>query len=264
MHFRAFIAEQLTQAGTLASTSFGKVSGMSKKDDHNQVLTETDMAIGKLLVSSIVEAFPDHNIIDEEYGVVDNGSTYTWVTDPIDGTSNFASGLPMYGIMMGLLKEDKPIAGGLYLPYFDELYTAEKGEGAYCNGQQIKLFATGELQNQLLAYGIDGHPEEEDLTFQEGAILARLALRVRNLRMSNSVFDVAQVLNGRYAAFINRTSKVWDNVAQQILIEEAGGVYTTIEGKPMNYEGMLKHPMKNFDFIACQKSFYDELLALIV
>src|SRR5690242_9892420 len=81
--------------------SFGNVTGSTKGDDNNQVLTETDVAIGKFLIEKIKQTYPDYNIIDEETGVVDNHSNFTWVIDPIDGTSNFADGVPTYGIMLG-------------------------------------------------------------------------------------------------------------------------------------------------------------------
>lgn len=111
-----FISQTLISASKIANDNFGKVSETTKQGDNNQVLTETDLAIGKYIVQKIQTSFPDFNIIDEEAGVIDKKGRFTWVVDPIDGTSNFAAGLPTYGVMIGLLDGAIPIAGGIALP----------------------------------------------------------------------------------------------------------------------------------------------------
>src|SRR6185312_7657304 len=114
----------LEDAAKIANEKFGKVSGVIKGGDTNQVLTEADVAIGKLIIQRLQKEYPDYNIIDEEAGVIDKHSEFTWVVDPIDGTSNFANGVPTYGIMIGLLRKETPIAGGIVLPYYKEIYIA--------------------------------------------------------------------------------------------------------------------------------------------
>src|SRR5258708_912534 len=139
MNYQSFITSVLGEASKIANEKFGKVSGTIKGGDSNQVLTKADVAIGRFIIQKIKKEYPDYNIIDEEAGVVDNGSEFTWVVDPIDGTSNFAHTVPLYGIMIGLLQVATPIAGGIALPYFKEIYLAEKGKGAYCNGKKIAV-----------------------------------------------------------------------------------------------------------------------------
>src|SRR5438045_7513898 len=95
-----FLTDQLHAAAKTAGSYFGKVSGTAKTGDPNQVLTDADIAIGQQLVAAVQQAYPDHNIIDEEAGIIDKSSRYTWVIDPIEATSNFAVGLPQYGIMV--------------------------------------------------------------------------------------------------------------------------------------------------------------------
>jgi len=263
MDYSIFIKDKLLEASKIANDNFGKVSGTVKPDDNNQVLTSTDIEIGKYLVNAVKQEFQSHNIIDEEAGVVDNQSEYTWVIDPIDGTSNFANGLPMYGITIGLLKNANSIAGGIMLPAFNELYIAEKDKGAFLNGEKISVSSENTLLNCLVAYGIDGHQENPELTMDETKILASIVLNIRNLRTSNSVFDVAMVAKGRYAAFLNKTSKIWDNVAQQIIIEEAGGVYTDFYGKPMDYSKPLEKVTKNFTFCASTLVLHKSLQEII-
>lgn len=263
MIYKDFITQSLKEASQIAGKRFGKVTGMVKDGDTNQVLTETDLEIGRLLIGKVQTEFPDYNIIDEEAGVIDKNSNYTWVIDPIDGTSNFAGGIPLYGIMLGLLKEDTPIAGGLALPVFSEIYTAEKGKGAYCNSERINIGKETDLDNALVAYGIDGNRENPQFTRNECALLADIILNVRNVRISNSAFDTAMVIKGSYGAFINRTSKIWDNVAQQIIVEEAGGIYTDFFGNPIDYSNALSRSQDNFTFIASTPVLHGQLLKII-
>lgn len=261
--YDAFIKEQLEAAAKLAQSYFGKVSGTTKEGDNNQVLTEADVATGKLLVAAIQREFPGHNVIDEEAGVIDKGSNFTWVVDPIDGTSNFANGSPLYGVMMGLLDGGTPIAGGIALPSFNEIYVAEKGKSAFCNGERISVTSETVLSNCLVAYGIDGHQENPQQTRDEATLLAEIVLGIRNMRSNNSIFDTALVAKGVYAAGLNRSSKIWDNVAQQIVIEEAGGVYTDFFGRPVDYSDPLNKVDLNFTHCAAPKVIHDQLQAII-
>jgi myo-inositol-1(or 4)-monophosphatase len=259
----AFLSEALNAASRVARKRHGVVTGVAKREDSNQVLTETDHEIGSMLIERIVRAYPDATIIDEEVGLIDRSSRFTWVVDPIDGTSNFAEGLPHYGIMLGLLEEDVPIAGGIALPYFEKLYVAQRGSGTHCNGDRVTLSQVQSLNDVLLAYGIDGHRDDPESTYAEIEVLAKLVLACRNLRSSNSVYDFAMVLEGRYGAWLNRTSKLWDNVAQHILLEEAGGVYTDFWGSPMDYSRPTERLPDNFTVCAAHAKVHDAIQMVI-
>lgn len=263
MSYSTFITNTLTQASQIANNNFGNVSHSVKQEDNNQVLTETDIEIGNLIVSEIQKQYPDFNVIDEEAGVIDKKSAFTWVVDPIDGTSNFANGLPTYGVMIGLLENDKPIAGGIALPAFNQIYVAEKGSGAYCNGQPIHVSKEQKLLSSLVAYGIDGHQEDPERTEKEVAILGKIILAIRNLRTTNSAYDMAHVADGKYGAFLNQTTKIWDNVAIQPIIEEAGGVVTDFWGKPMNYSNPLERANENFTICAGAPQLHQQLQTII-
>lgn len=262
-NYTQFIEASLQQASRLALEYFGKVTSSVKDGDNNQVLTEADLAVGQFLVAQVKRTFPDYNIIDEEAGVTDNGSRYTWVIDPIDGTSNFANGSPLYGIMLGLLDGGMAVAGGAVLPAFGEIYVATKGNGAFCNGKKIAVSTETELRNALVAYGIDGHQEAPETTIQEVEVLGDIILGIRNLRDSNSVFDTALVAKGVYGAALNRTSKIWDNVAVQSLIEEAGGVYTDFFGQPIDYSDPLSKADQNFTLCAGAPAIHRQLQKII-
>ncbi len=263
MEYKDFINEVLVKSSEIANSYFGKVSGIIKPDDNNQVLTQADLEIGKYIIEKINEIYPEYNVIDEEAGVIDKKSDFTWVVDPIDGTSNFSVGAPSYGIIIGLLKNDKPIAGGVALPYFNEITIAETSKGAFCNG--VKLAVTNEtrLLSALVTHEIDGHQEDPEMTREECKILADIILGIRNLRYSGSVFDGMMVAKGKFGAFLMRTSKIWDNVGVQAIIEESGGIYTDYFGKPMDYSIPLSKANQNFTRCFGAPKLHEQLQEII-
>jgi len=263
MELQDFIKSSLTEASKIALDKFGEVKGVSKGADNNQVLTEADLAIGKFLVGEIKKFYPKHNVIDEEAGVIDNKSDYTWVIDPVDGTSNFASGSPIFGIILGLLYKDQPLAGGVSLPFFSEIYTAEKGKGAFCNGEKLQVTKEPELLKTLIGYGIDGHQEDPRLTQEECALLAEIILNIRNLRSSGCVFDGMMVAKGKYGGYHHRNTNVWDVVGMQIILEEAGGVFTDFFGNPIDYSNHLQRFDEHYPFCTAPPQLHKKLQEII-
>lgn len=263
MNFAAFIQNALSEASQIALNNFGKVSGKTKAEDNNQVLTDADLEIGRFLINKIKSGYPNDNIIDEESGVIDNKSKYTWVIDPIDGTSNFAQGIPLYGIMIGLLQEDKPIAGGIAMPSLNELYYGEKYSGSYCNNERVHATSEAKLLNTLVSYTIDGHQEKPELTRNEAKIIGEVVLNIRNLRASGCCFDLAMVAKGKYGAAANQTGKIWDNVAPQVILEEAGCKYTDFFGKEISYKNPLSKAEENFTLCAAPEPLHSQLQKII-
>lgn len=263
MDYKTFLEMTLKDAAKIALQYFGKVSPITKPEDNNQVLTEADLAIGKFIVEKIQETYPTHNVIDEEVGVIDNHSEFTWVVDPIEATNNFANGSEQYGIMIGLLKDAIPIAGGTILPAYKTLCIAEKGKGATKNGQRIHVTSQADLSKLLISYGIDSNRDEPQKTRDEMKALAELVLNIRNLRNSGcEAIDGIYVAEGVYGGRINRTSKIWDNVAPHIIVEEAGGLWTQIDGSPMDYSSPLQRVNDNFMNIAAARSVHQQLVEL--
>ena len=165
--------------------------------------------------------------------------------------------------MVGLLKEKKPIVGGISLPASDEICFAEKGYGAYCNDEKLQVSKETKLLSTLVAYAIDGHQTNPDFTRKECKTLAEVILNIRNLRNTGSCFDTVMVVKGKFGAYLNQTSKIWDNVAQQILIEEAGGIYTDFFGKSMDYTNPLTKAKQNFTFCAASPILHKQLQEMI-
>lgn len=264
--YRDFIQSVLQQAGEIARQKFGNVSATVKPDDNNQVLTEADLAVGNLIVQRIQETFPDHSIIDEEAGVIDKQSPFVWVVDPIDGTANFAVGLPDYGIMIGLLHDAKPVAGGIFAPGYDKLFLAERGKGATCNGEPIHCMTEQKLTNTLISFGADGLPNQPAVNQQQCEVLADLLPRIRNMRHSGSeAIDPMYVAEGRYGARINLSGKIWDSVAPQIICEESGATWTTANGEPYDYRNPVARARdgQNFTFCVAPPQLHAQLQKII-
>src|SRR4030042_5015735 len=263
MDYLKFISSTLEEASKIANKYYGKVTSTVKPEDSNQVLTEADLAIGKFIVSRVREKYPKHNVIDEEAGVIDNNSDCTWVIDPIDGTSNFAKGVPLFGIILGLLYKDQSFAGGVALPLFSEIYIAEKGKGAFCNGKRIKVTKEDKLLNCLVGYSIDGHREDPNLTREEVSLLGEIILNIRNLRSSGCVFDGMMVAKGKFGADHHRNTNIWDVVGRQIIIEEAGGIFTDFYGKPIDYTNHLKRFSDHYPYCTAPPALHEQLQEII-
>lgn len=261
--FQIFLEDTIQQSAEIARSYFGKTTSTTKEGDNNQVLTEADLKIGEQILNAIQKEYPDHNVIDEEAGVINQGSEFTWVVDPIDGTSNFASGVPMYGIMIGLLRDDVPIAGAVSLPSFRQLCLAEKGMGAFLDKKRIHVTSEEKLLSTLVAYQIDGHQENPQLTRDECRVLAEITLACRNIRTAGSCFDWIMVARGSFGACLNRTSKVWDNVANQIILEEAGGIYTDFFGNPMQYAHAMERVGDNYTACCGAQALHAQLQRII-
>jgi myo-inositol-1(or 4)-monophosphatase len=262
MEYREFLKKALNEAADIALEYFGKVTTTLKAD--KSVLTEADLALGKYLVASVQTVYPDYNVIDEEAGVIDNKSVFTWVIDPIEATANFACGIPDWGIMMGLLKDAKPIAGGIVAPAYDKLYLAQKGVGATCNGKKIQVTKEDNLANTLLSFSLGGHHDDEAKTTKECRVLAKALMKARNMRNADcEATDTMYVAAGNFGGRINLTSAIWDNVAPQIICEEAGAIWTGLDGSPINYTEPLTKMEHKYSFCVASPALHTQLLEII-
>lgn len=263
MNYQPFIQSVLQEASLIALDKFGKVTGRVKDGNTNSILTEADLAVGKFIIQRLKKEFPDYNIIDEETGAIDNGSEFTWVIDPIDGTNNFAQGIPTYGVMLGLLKNTVPYAGGISLPSFAQIIIAQKNMGTFLADKKLSVSNEKKLINVLVTYHIDGHQENPEITRKEVKILGEIILSVRNIRVFETCFDSILVARGNVGGYLNRTSKIWDNVAPQIIVEEAGGLYTDFFGIPIDYAKPLEKIEQNFTVCAGPPVLHEQLQAII-
>jgi myo-inositol-1(or 4)-monophosphatase len=194
---------------------------------------------------------------------MDGGSQYTWVVDPLDGTSNFVAGLPWFGVLLAYFKGDEPVLAGMYLPLEDQLYAAEKGRGARRNEVPIRMSTAAQLSEVLISYSFD-YSELPGKTEAEMALIERLVSRVRNIRSTNSLYDFCGTADGRLGASLNQTTKIWDIAAPWLVIREAGGVVTDIEGGDISFDVHPERIGKNYTIAASAAGIQAALMSVLV
>jgi myo-inositol-1(or 4)-monophosphatase len=196
------------------------------------LVTQADQASEDLILSSIRRRFPDHGILAEESGDAARGERggYQWVVDPLDGTTNFAHGLPIWSVSIGILRGGEPRCAVVLDPTRDECFTALRGAGARCNGEPIRVSATEDLEQALLVtgfpYDIRTSPEN-NLDYFERFMKRSRAVR----RLGSAAIDLAYVACGRFDGFWELKLAPWDVAAGWLLVEEAGGEVTRFGGE---------------------------------
>ncbi len=257
-----FISQTLKQAGKIVRHGFHNIREIEVKENQSNIMTQVDWESEYFIIGQIEKHFPNDSIIAEESGFQSKSNDTVWIIDPLDGSSNFAAGLPWFGVMIAQLKNWHPECAGIYLSIQDELYLAEKGKGAFCNHQPIHVTTENNLTNVLVSYGID-FTDEQGKTEQEVKLINRLVRHTRNLRTTNSVFDYCAVATGKFGAYLNQTSKIWDNAAPFLLVGEAGGKYTDIQGQQLDFTSTPQNYSRNFTSIAAAENLHGELLKLV-
>jgi len=215
-------------AGSLLKDRFKEKHRIDHKGEID-IVTEADRMSEEVLITEINRRFPDHNILSEETAEIERGSRYRWVIDPLDGTTNYAHGFPMFCVSIALEKDGQIITGVIYSPVSDELFVAGKGEGAFLDGSRISVSGTTEISGSLLAtgfpYDIRRDPNNNINYFSE------MALRAQAIRRAGSAaLDLAYTAAGRFDGFWELKLHPWDTAAGWLLVSEAGGVVTDISG----------------------------------
>ena len=248
----------LETAGRELLKHFGKNLGFEVKESQSSIVTKADLKSDSLIVSLIRKRFPTHNIISEESGFSNMKSRYTWVIDPLDGTSNFASAIPWFGVLIALFDENKPVIGGAYLPVSDKMYIAEKNKGAFLNGKTIKMTKNQVLKNSLFSFNVD-FTDNEKLLNDSLTIYKNLVKAARNIRCTNSLVDFLYVAEGKFGGVINLFTRVWDISALGLIIEEAGGKLIYANGKEIIFRFDERISEENYAVMAGSEEIISEL-----
>lgn len=225
--FKSIALDLAKASGQMLMDGLGRVKDISHKGEIDLV-TEADRRSEELIVGRLRETFPDHSIIAEEGGG-DGGSEYLWLVDPLDGTTNYAHGFPWFSISIALLKGGEPILGVIYNPVLDELFWAEKGGGAWLNGERIVVSRISDLSYSFLATGFPYDIRESEVNnLDHFSHFALKALAIR--RAGSAALDLAYLACGRFDGFWELKLHAWDMAAGFLLVREAGGRVTDFKG----------------------------------
>jgi len=224
-------AEIASEAGSLLRYYFERRVAFEMKGEHDLV-TEADRASEKLVVERLKKHFPSHSIVAEEGGGQDLSSEYRWYVDPLDGTTNFAHSYPVWNVTLGLEKNGEMIAGVVFDPNRDELFTAERGSGAFLNGRRIAVSKAARVADGLFSTGFPNHNRTVNPNIHFFHELAQTAHGVR--RGGSAAIDLAYVACGRLDGFWEIGLSPWDLAAGVLLVEEAGGARSDMHGGPHN------------------------------
>ena len=233
--FLSTAVEIVLRAGDIQLARRESGFSVSKKGEIDLV-TEVDLECEHMCRAVLAERFPDHDVLAEEQGTgpfAPKGSRHRWVFDPLDGTTNYAHGLPIFCASLGLEIDGRVQVGAIYDPTRKELFTAERGHGAYLNGQALRVSSTPLLGDALLVTGFpyDVHKHTGDLVAMFAAFLGR-ARAVR--RLGSAALDLCYVAAGRFESFWEQHLKPWDVAAGGLIVEEAGGRVTGMDGSPFD------------------------------
>jgi myo-inositol-1(or 4)-monophosphatase len=218
------------EAGVLVLDASGRLrEGAVRHKGEKDLVTEMDERAQEMIVSALLREFPDHGVFAEEAVTGDRDAEYVWVIDPIDGTTNYVHGYPLFSVSIGLERRGVPVAAVVHAPAMNETFEAHAGGGATLNGRAIQVSAAGALIDSLLATGFAC--VRDDLLDNNLAIFERIVRRVQGVRRGGSAaLDLAYVAAGRFDGFWELNLSRWDTSAGVLLVREAGGVVTDFEG----------------------------------
>jgi len=222
------------EAGALLAHYFERRIGYELKGEHDLV-TEADRTSEKLIVERLRTYFPSHSIVAEEGGGNEGTSEFRWYVDPLDGTTNFAHGFPVFNVTLGLEQAGELIAGVVFDPTRQEMFTAERGAGAYLNNRRIRVSTVKRLEDSLVATGFPSRRRHENINVHFYYQLAMLTHGVR--RAGSAAIDLAYVACGRLDGFWEFGLNPWDMAAGALLIAEAGGVCSDMKGGVLDVRG---------------------------
>jgi myo-inositol-1(or 4)-monophosphatase len=224
-------------AGRYLVESLGNVRQVQvKKGEERNLVSEIDQTAERTIIRMVHERYPDHAILAEESGGQETGADTTWVIDPLDGTTNFLHGVPIFSVSIGVEHRGELVLGVVYDPNRDELFTAERGKGAFLNGRKLQVTSTPDLLHSLL---VTGFPY--DITANPDFVVERfvaLLMEAQGLRrLGSAALDLCYVAAGRFDGFWEVALQPWDMAAGTLLVREAGGLVTDFAGAPASIRG---------------------------
>lgn len=235
---------------------FHNVKQQRSKGDRGDIVTEADIASEKLILDRIKSEFPNDGIISEEAGQTIGNSGRFWLVDPLDGTRNFALGLPFFCISIALIENTKAIASVVYDPIHNEMFLAERGHGSKLNGNILKVVNNSEIDDAVISLSWLRRRVKRS---QFIGYMNRIAKRTSYFRrLGSAALVCCYVAAGRIDAYMQGAINCWDIAAASLIVEEAGGLVTDFEGQPLD----LSNP--HTDILAANPALHARILREIV
>ena len=240
-------------AGKVIMRNYGKIGKISFKENRRSLLTTSDLKSEKIIIKTIKNKFPGHNIISEESGIENKKSEYSWIIDPVDGTSNFSQGIPFFCASIALAKNNKVILGVVYDPLRNEMFLAERGKGAFLNNKKIKVSDKNNIDDAVINSGISS---SSNVSVKSLHKTAELFSYVRGIRiLGSAALNLCYIASGRLDAFFSQNIQSWDAAAGFLIIEQAGGKVTDFKGKQWN--------INKKQLVATNKKLHNKFLRLL-
>ncbi len=223
------IIEIAKSAGSVLKEGFGKNFRIEYKTNESNLVTEYDKKSESVIMEYISKKYPTHAILTEESGSFAGSSDYTWVIDPLDGTTNFAHGFPVFSVSIGVVRGTEVIAGCVYDVMRDDLYFAEKGAGCYRNDTKLTVSSKDKVAHSLL---VTGFPYDvANNPYNAAGIFSEFLKHARGIRrLGSAAIDFCFVASGAFDGFWEVHLNPWDICAGRLLVEEAGGIVTDFYG----------------------------------
>lgn len=216
-------------AGEIIRNGFGKKISMQYKSNELDIVTEIDKKAESEIIRYIKSHFPHHGILAEESGSEGLSADYIWVIDPLDGTTNFVHGIPIFSVSIGIMKNDKTICGAVYDIMQDKMYAAERGSGSVVNDNKIFVNKNDKLNTSCVVTGFPYNIRENpDNAYEKFIAILREARAIR--RLGSAAIDFCYVACGVFEGFWEVSLNPWDICAGKLIVEEAGGLVTDFSG----------------------------------
>ena len=252
--FLELAVEAAHDAGKLLRERFGPRVSYELKSNHHDLVTEADRRAEQVILEKISRAFPDHGVLSEESSPNERSqASYRWVIDPLDGTANYAHGIPFFSVSIALEKESQIILGVVYDPARNELFSAIVGEGAQLNGRPIAVSGAKRLRECLLATGFPHRPEQQNRVLRYYGAFLPITQSLR--RIGSAALCLAYVAAGRLDGYWDLDLKRWDLAAGYLLVREAGGQVSDLRGEILLADGR--------ELAASNGSIHPEMLQIL-
>lgn len=226
------------EVGKIIHDAFYQEKKIEHKSNFADLVTETDQLVEKTIISTLRDKYPTHSFIGEESAADGIKSVLTdnptWVIDPVDGTTNFVHRFPFVAVSIGLLVNKEPVLGVVYNPILNEMYTAKKGQGSYCNGKKLQVTKTEELKNALICaeFGTSRDKKVLDSKFQS---IRNVVERSHGFRqLGSAALHMCGVARATHDAHFSLGIHIWDMAAAMLVVLEAGGVIHDVTGGPLD------------------------------